>query len=267
MKICLAVSYLYNHLLVLFYYRKVLQERYSFKMTLLATLVLWAIQCIFKLLLSHYISLKAFVYGNFFALFLSGLYVILLFKDKLAKKMAALFLSYMVMLMLENISINLHDRFIKGALADYGDFAGVLSLFMITNFLIGIGILLLAYSWKLIEKIVENIEKYQLLIGVFPLSQYILFMFITNHYYLEFGSIPLECIAGGFLAVLADIYMIFLFYRINQRKKAEKEFRKLQYEYSLEQIHYEQLKDKYEELVKIRHDYQNYLLMVKNLQE
>lgn len=47
----------------------------------------------------------------------------------------------------------------------------------------------------------------------------------------------------------------------------EKELRQVNHQYELEKIRYEQLQDKQEEVATVRHDFQNYVLILKNMKK
>ena len=82
---------------------------------------------------------------------------------------------------------------------------------------------------------------------------------------MRIGSYPVIVITSLVLSVMSDIVMFYLFYRSNNRKKTEKELRQINYQYELEKIRYEQLNEGREEVAKIRHDFQNYILTIKNM--
>lgn len=73
-------------------------------------------------------------------------------------------------------------------------------------------------------------------------------------------------IAGLFLGIFADIYMFLLFDRMHAKKEAEKELVHLKYQYELEQLRYEELIAVQEETEKIKHDFQNYLIVLNNME-
>ena len=85
-------------------------------------------------------------------------------------------------------------------------------------------------------------------------------------YSVQFQSVPLEAVLGTVLAMLGDVYMFVLFYRSNKRDHAEKELNGLKHQQELERVRYEQLKESQEEMAKMRHDFQNYVLTLKQME-
>ena len=69
---------------------------------------------------------------------------------------------------------------------------------------------------------------------------------------------------GIVLGLIGDVLMFWLFERSNTRKQAEEELRKLKYQYEKEQVRYTALLEKQEEISKMRHDFQNYVLVMKS---
>ena len=90
---------------------------------------------------------------------------------------------------------------------------------------------------------------------------------LTQVYILRVGNYPIVVLGGIGLGIIADVYMFYLFHQSNNREKVEKELRQVNHQYELEKIRYEQLQDKQEEVTTVRHDFQNYVLILKNMKK
>ena len=72
---------------------------------------------------------------------------------------------------------------------------------------------------------------------------------------------------GLLLSVATEIGVFELLERAEERNRLESELRQMQHYYDMEQIHYEQLRELQEQTARIRHDFQNHLLMLQNMEE
>lgn len=72
---------------------------------------------------------------------------------------------------------------------------------------------------------------------------------------------------GLLLSVITEIGVFELLNRSEERYRLETELRETRHYYEMEQIRYEQLKEMQEETARIRHDFQNYLLVLRNMGE
>ena len=69
------------------------------------------------------------------------------------------------------------------------------------------------------------------------------------------------------LSVATEIGVFELLERAEERNRLESELRQMQHYYDMEQIHYEQLRELQEQTARIRHDFQNHLLMLQSMEE
>lgn len=52
--------------------------------------------------------------------------------------------------------------------------------------------------------------------------------------------------------------------QLNEKKRIEKELQDMKEQYEREQVRYEELREKEEELAKLRHDFGNYLVVARS---
>ena len=107
----------------------------------------------------------------------------------------------------------------------------------------------------------------QWLCVILPLSQIFLLWYLTEAYTEESATLPLPALAGVFLAFAADIYMVVIFDQAQKREQMENELRIRKRLYELEQLRYDRLRSSQEETARLRHDFQNYLLVLRGLLE
>ena len=108
----------------------------------------------------------------------------------------------------------------------------------------------------------RNVEWLMLL---FPLSQFVL----SSTYVVRCESIhSVVSFAAGLgmlLGVVGDCYMFSLFYLRERRKRVEHEIRNIRYLWERERIRYKELEERQKDSARIRHDFQNYLLMLQKI--
>ena len=131
---------------------------------------------------------------------------------------------------------------------------------------ITVGLLALYAGMMWLERIKWESKLYQWMILFLPVSQWILGIYMSAKYFAHGESIPAMNMIGVCIGLAANIYMIVIFMRSNSRRRAEKALEQINQKYELEQMRYEQLKENQEEISKIRHDFQNYILTIKNMQ-
>ena len=61
--------------------------------------------------------------------------------------------------------------------------------------------------------------------------------------------------------------MFHCFIHWNEKKALEAELREMQQQYEKEKLRYEELREKEEEIARIRHDFGNYVLVMKSMVE
>ncbi|MCD8151372.1 MAG: hypothetical protein LUE92_17885, partial [Clostridiales bacterium] len=80
-------------------------------------------------------------------------------------------------------------------------------------------------------------------------------------------TVPFVTLLGFVVAVAADSWMVYVFNQAWRREKVETELRLQKHLYEMERLRYERLEENRKETDRIRHDYQNYSLMLRELLE
>ena len=136
---------------------------------------------------------------------------------------------------------------------------------IVTEIFITVGLFALYMGLKWMNTIKWESGLYQWLSLFFPISQFTIGIYTAGKWLANRMLMPTMSIVGLCVGLVADIYMIMIFLRSNSRRIAEKNLEQINQKYELEQMRYEQLKENQEEVSKIRHDFQNYILTVKNM--
>lgn len=263
--VVLIGTYLYSGFLLQYFFKKNLGAKYSDKITFWGTIILWATQCILKLFPMLIWGAEVFAYVNVAMILFTLLYIGVLYKKSFALRIIAFIVLYIVHAIMEMIGMTITGMLygsydIMNTNSGYTLVVALVSLPLIT-----LGTVVLARIWSLTEKIEWKSLNYQWLCLILPISQYIVFWSIAERYSVQAQKISQKAFMGIIIALLADIYMFLLFYRSNRRYSAEKELERLKYQYEMEKLRYEQMKKGYEETAKIRHDFQNFILVLKQV--
>lgn len=260
-----VISNIYGLFLSMYFWNKMLGRKYSLKFTVNITLLYSILGCLIKLVSFWNIGLNMVTITSIFTFATHVLYIIFLFESSVGKKVLVATFSMIMMIFMEVFSINVATAiFGEFELLQFNSWYTVVEL-VITNAFITIGFWLWGWLWRCLERIKWENVQYQWFCLILPLSQWFIVLHLTQIYSLRIGSYPVIVIASLVLSVMSDIVMFYLFYRSNNREKTEKELRQINYQYELEKIRYEQLNEGREEVAKIRHDFQNYILTIKNM--
>jgi hypothetical protein len=200
------------------------------------------------------------------SLLLWFLYAIFVFKNTLGKRILASVWVCSLLVLLELLSY-IPGNILAGNFAIMDpDSSFTMWVILIQSPFEVLGVLLSIKLWKWIERIEWKANYQQLMWVMFPLSQMCFLMHVAIGYSLNAAYVPVMIYVGGvLLGIVTDIYICWLFIRSNQKEKAEKELKHLKAEYELEQVRYEELMKTEEEMQKIRHDYANYCMTIKNM--
>lgn len=261
--IILMGSYLWSAFLMQYFFSRTLGERFASKVIFWGTVIMWAIQCVTKLFPMLIWGAGVVVYCNVILIIFSMIYVGVLYKKSFGVRMLAFIVLYVVQGVMDMIGMN-----IVGMILGYHAVMELDANYMVTVVcvsmpLVSLGTICLKKIWKLTERVDWKLGNTQWLCLILPVSQYVVMWKIAMRYSVQFQSVPLEAVLGTVLALLGDVYMFVLFYRSNKRDHAEKELNGMKHQQELEQVRYEQLKESQEEMAKIRHDFQNYVLTLK----
>lgn len=265
--ICVIFSHLYSNYLCMFLWSALLGRKYSLKHTAVITFVFTMIGCILKLFLFSKIGLDTITFTCLYAWVTYLVYVLFLFESSKMKRILIATINMILMVLMEVFAMNtVSIVFGDFQLMQLDSWFTIITC-IISCMFITVGLLVWQHLWNLIEKVKWESFQYQWLCLFLPLSQWIMILHLTQVYILKIGNYPIVALSGIGLGIVADIYMFYLFCCSNNRAKAEKELRKMNHQYELEKIRYERLKEGQEEVAKVRHDFQNYILTMKNMED
>ena len=261
----IIAKYLYDDFLVMYFYQRVLGRKYSVEITIGATIVWWLSQCISKLAVWLGIGLVMVEILQYWGLISYLLYGVLVYKSAIRQRILAVVM-IVILFMCTELLVYVPASILTGEFT----FMQVESTFTLIGAFLQIplelvDIYLLIRLWKWIEK-VEWKNNYQLWVWlIFPLSQLCYMVHVGLYYSMDAKTVPGTIFIGLVLGFAADIYMCVLFVRNNRRERVEKELSKLKIQYEMERFRYEELMKTEEEMKKIRHDFQNYCIAMKNM--
>ena len=258
-------SYLISDFMYFYIFDRVLERKYPIKIMLIITTALWITDCSVKLF-------PQYLWGitdetgvmSILMLFTAVIYAMICFRGSFKKKLLISLLYMLVQVAMDLLGMKI-AMLISGT-ADLYSVEFLRVAIICSNCTIGLGTVVTAWAWLKFENHDWNIDKYQWFCLILPFSQYGIIQYtamrsIEQNYHV---SILVAC--GAALSLLADIYMFWLFERINAKKRAESEMRKLSHQYELEKMKFEQLKKVQEDTAKMRHEMQNYLMTIKNME-
>ncbi|MBQ8857061.1 MAG: hypothetical protein IJ024_02830 [Lachnospiraceae bacterium] len=262
----ITLSYLWNDFLYVYFFRRVLNEKYSSEVTFWGTILLWVIQFFTKIIPTFVSGLEMTVFLSFFMMVLHLIHLFILFEGSVLKRIVVFFLALTVQGFMDLLGLNLTSIIVGNyELWKTGSVFNFVAVF-VSSLCITVGITVLTKLWQLLEKIEWKMTKTEWLCAILPLSQVFLMWHFSVVYSINHRAIPTMIMVGCILSFLADAYMLLLFVRLSKKNEAKKELERLKYQYELEQVRYEQLKAGQEETAKIRHDFQNYIMTLKRME-
>ena len=264
--IVLMGAYLWSAFLMQYFFSRTLGEKFSSRVTFWGTIIMWAIQCVAKLFPMLIWGAGIVVYLNTMLIIFSVVYVAVLYKRNLGIRILAFIVLYVVQGLMDMIGMNITGLLVGNYELMELDSNYMLVVVFFSAPLVTLGTVFLEKIWKLMEQIDWKSRNAQWLCLILPVSQYVVMWKIAMRYSVQFQAVPLLAILGTVLAILGDIYMFMLFYRANKRDHAEKELNEMKHQQELEQLRYQQLKVGQEETAKIRHDFQNYIMTLKQME-
>lgn len=262
----LMMSYLYTDLLFIYVHGNICGLKYSKKITVLATILLWMSDCALKIFPQYIFGIQVSGILNIAMLFTGIMYTLLLFDSSVLKRMLLFFIYLTVQAGMDLLGMNIAGM-LTGEYA-FMDQSSNFTLVMLgcSSITIILGTVFFVWIWKSFERRNLKISKLQWLCLLLPASQYAIIQGTALRYAQLRSAIPVIVGIGLIMGLLADIYMLFLLEDSNRKKLAENELQQLKRQYELEQMRYEQLKERQEETAKMRHDFQNYILTLKQME-
>lgn len=263
--ILMFFSYTYCDAWIFYIASKNLGRKYSLKSTVVVTFGIIVLKYILKFV-------PMMLWGNQLAVILSPLilfinivFIEIMFKTSFMNKIVYATIIQVVAVCMDMIGLNVTTLLVGEFAFLKADHLYTPVVVLISNIFIGVGFLGIRFLWELVAKIDWKSFRYQWLCIFLPISQYA-FLSQTGFEYVNMSKkLPIIVWIGIFLGIVADIYMFVLFYHSGQRAKAEKELKYVEQQYRLERLHYEHLLKNQEEISKMRHDFQNYLLTIKQV--
>lgn len=264
--VSLMMSYLYTDMLLVYVFGNICGLKYSKKITVLGTIIMWISDCILKIIPQYILGIQVLGFLNMLMVISGVIYTMIIYSSSALKKIFVFFIYIFAQAGMDMLGMN-----IAGMLTGEYAFLDVESNFTIV--LIGCSIITITlgsvgfvWLWKLLERKKLKITGMQWLCILLPVSQYAVIQGIALKYSQQQKAIPAIVGAGLIVGLLADIYMMILFEKSNQKRQAENELKQLKHQQELEQLRYEQLKESQEETAKIRHDFQNYVLTLRQME-
>ena len=260
--------YAHDSLMLMFYYSKTLGRRYSIKITAMATIGWWIFQSVSKLPSMYLADDYNMNWIMVVQCTIMIVYLLIFYCSSFAKKLLAFMLLAVALGIGEFTTV-----LVVGNIFDIGnrplEFG---SEFTIAGLLIMRPLATLAYyiaflTWNLLQRSSWVRGSRQWLCLLLPLSQTFLLWYLTEVYTDLEEVLPVPVLAGVFLALAADIYMFVIFDRAQKREYIEKELRLQKHLHEIERIQYDRLRMSLEETARLRHDYQNYLLVLRATSE
>lgn len=264
--LAISAAYLWNDFLYVYFYRNIFRERYSRKVTFWATITLWLVQFLTKIVPSFIIGLEVAMYLSVLMLLFHVIHLYGVFEGSIIKRAAALAIATSVQGFMDYLGLNLTSRIVGNYdLLVIGSNFNLVAVCVSTP-VITIGMLLLTKMWGILKSEEWKITRKEWPCVMLPVSQMLWLWHMIIVYSVNYKSIPVLMLIGSILGLAADIYMLVLFVKLNKKNEAERQLKELNHLYQLEQIRYEQLKENQEETAKIRHDFQNYILTLKQME-
>ena len=264
--ICLIFTYLYTDLLYVYFYKNILGLKYSLKVAVFGSLCMWLFGIFAKILPQYIWGTQVTGITSIVMLGVNFIYTIVCYSSPVKKRVLATIIYTIVQAVMDMLGLRL-----AGMLS--GNYELVMTnepfiIFAVTTscMTITLGTFLAVWLWKMVEQRHLKFEKYQWNCVILPVSQYLLILGIAMKYGSAAKPLPFIAIAGFILGILTDVYMFFLFKKMNDRKQTEAELERMNHQYEMEQVRYEQLKESQEEVSKIRHDFKNYILTLKQME-
>lgn len=171
----LVVSFFYNDFILIPFFRKILGEKYSLKITICGTTVLWISQLFSKILPFFYIGVQITAVLNVIIIVLSIIYLQIFFQSSFGKKMLSLVLVMLVQMTMDVLGLKITSMFLG-----YYEFLDKDSVFTaigagISAVLITAGIYGLYRFWIIVEKVQWNFRRNQWFCLILPLRSLLLF--------------------------------------------------------------------------------------------
>lgn len=232
--VSLMLSYFYTDLLFIYVWENLCGLKYSKKVTVFGTILLWMSDCILKIFPQYVFGMQISGYLNVIMIVSGMIYILFLYGSSVTKKLFVFLIYTFIQAGMDMIGMNM-----AGILTGEYAFLEVDSNFTLvliccSAITITLGTVMFVWIWKCFERKNWGISKIQWLCLILPLSQYSVIQGMAIKYSQQSEAIPIMVGIGLILGLLADIYMMVLFAELNKKKLAEKELQNSKYEHELE---------------------------------
>lgn len=263
--IALICSHLYSDLLMASVFANLCGCKYSKRQTIFATILLWISDCILKIVPQYVIGLEISSYVSIIMLITGVIYLMIVFSSPAIKKLFVFVLYIFIQANMDLTGMNLAGLLTGEYAFMEADSNFTIVMIICSAITITLGSIGFVWLWNYLSVKDLGVSKLQWMSLLLPLSQYCVIQGVAVKYTQQSRPIPTIIGVGVVLALIADIYMVLLFEKNRQKRQIKLQLKQLKHQYELEQLRYEQLKESYEESAKIRHDFQNYILTLKQM--
>ncbi len=260
----LMLAYLYTDFLFIYYYGRILGMKYSKKVIFITTLCMWVSDCSLKLFPQYLWGMDQTGIVNLIMLSTMILYALLLYKGSFMKRILSTAVYMVVQVAMDLLGLQLASMIVGER--ELFDTIYVIASTICSGITITLGTMAAVWIWRKVEERQWKVDRYQWFALLLPISQHTILQYVYIQYTGKLNTISKMVVLGIVLGLVGDIFMFWLFEKNNSRKQAEAELRHLQYQYAKEQIRYSALLEKHEEISKVRHDFQNYVLTMKSME-
>lgn len=187
------------------------------------------------------------------------------FKEEVWKKVLFFFLLSVMALFAEGIFAGICEMIHLDLSMGYDNYETAEGILVINLFMF-IPFMLIIRLWnRYINNCREAIIPWYFLI--LPVSQCTMLIATNLNYSIMSAFNKLVFVLGAVTGFLADIIILYVVWRQNEAMYLEKSISQMERLREIEHIHYQSIEDRREELDKIRHDYNNQLLVLYHLLE
>lgn len=264
-----ALAYGYDFVLLTQYFSGCLGRRHSKKATYVSTFVCWLFFLVFKLIPMYRLQYHTAWILAFQTLLMGG-WILIFFGKSLTKKLLVVMLNLATLGILEVATIQLLLTTMRpdtAALTPGTDFTAMGTILMIP--LTFFGVIADYWLWKRFERRQWKLMRSELrwICLILPIGQSLLLCGYAERYLMVLHQIDPKLVAGVILSILANVGTFYLIEGVEEQKKLASEVMIQKRLHRSEKIRYEQLHQDQEDMAKLRHDYQNYLMMLQGLKE
>lgn len=264
--ICLMFSYLYTDFLYVYFYKNILGLKYSLKIAVLGSLCMWIFGIFGKIFPQYIWGVQVTGVTSILMLGVNFVYTILCYASPVKKRILATIIYTIAQAVMDMMGLRIAGMLTENYELTMSNENFIAAATVCSCMAITLGTFLVTWFWKTIEQKQWKYEKYQWTCVILPISQYMLMQGIATRYSNEARPVPFIVMIGFVSGIITDVYMFFLFQKMNDRKQTETELERMNHQYEVEQVRYEQLKESQEEMAKMRHDFQNYVLTLKQME-